>query len=98
MARFKGVVQGGRGVGSRLGHKTKGLTTIARSYSGDVFVRLYVNDEDVDCAVIRVENHHSNEPSVTLYHGPIADMLNKDKHAVIVQTTIGAFAPELLVS
>ena len=70
MARFLGVVHGGRGEATRLGHKTKGLSVLARSYSGDVHVRLYVNNDDVDCVSIRVENHYSNEPSVTLYHGP----------------------------
>lgn len=97
MARFRGEVAGGRGVASRLGHATRGLYVVAQSYSGDVTVQLFDVDGEDHCS-IRIESHNGGPGAIYLYRGSIADMLNKNKHAAIVQATIAAFAPDLLVA
>jgi hypothetical protein len=97
MARFRGEVAGGRGVASRLGHATKGLYTKTQSWSGDVIVEMFDVDGADHCR-IKIANHADGCTAVTLYNGPIGDALDKNKHAVIVQTTIAAFAPHLLVA
>lgn len=41
MAHFYGTVQGGRGTASRLGHKSTGLVTTAKTWSHTVTVALH---------------------------------------------------------
>lgn len=94
MARFRGTVQG---TTSRLGERA--LVVLAQSYQGDVRVSFYSKDEDkVDYVRIVVFPHGDDTNNVVLYNGPIADILDKNAHSVIVQNTIKAFAPELLVA
>lgn len=75
MARFYGTIEGGRGQATRCGSIVKGLSTTAASYSGAVFVSLYVDSEDRDCARVTVGAWESNgpRPAVVLYEGPIAE-------------------------
>ncbi len=64
-------MDGGRGEVSRLGHKPAGLEVCAQSWSGAVRVRLYVNEEDVDCALVELTTHHGKGTRATLYDGPV---------------------------
>lgn len=75
MARFYGTIQGSRGPASRLGHKH--LEVNARSYSGDVRVTLYAPDAEssTDHVCIAARDHDSSGDTVTLYRGPIRDLL-----------------------
>lgn len=72
MARFRGTVRGGRGEGTRLGHKTTGLKTVAKGWGGEVHVRLFVvkspKGSDEDWANVWIEM--SGVPH-NLYHGPL---------------------------
>lgn len=72
MARFYGVVQGGRGAASRLGHGTTGLNVCAKSYSGDVGVELYDNNGN-DHVTITVAPH--GERGRTLYTGTLQALM-----------------------
>lgn len=74
MARFYGTVQGQRGRATRIGRKS--LHVSAQSYSGDILVNFYIQD-DVDRVTISA-GHHNIGNSVRLYDGPVADLLNKD--------------------
>ena len=48
MAHFRGIVKGGRGEASRLGHKTTGLTTTCNSWNLGIKVEAgHVNGQDV---------------------------------------------------
>lgn len=48
MARFIGKVQGSRGIGSRVGHKSKGLRSTCQGHNSGVIVRAKcINDVDV---------------------------------------------------
>lgn len=71
MAHFRGTVKGGRGMASRLGHKTTGLSVTARSWSGEVRVNLYFDKKSgEDHARIDVYGRNGGHVK-TLYHGPI---------------------------
>jgi len=48
MARFRGLIQGGRGEASRLGHKTTGLRVEADGWNAGVKVHAYVDENDRD--------------------------------------------------
>lgn len=76
MSRFYGVVKGGRGEATRCGHANTGLDVQAGSYSGGVFVRLYVDDDDRDCAYVYIDQwqHSGPKERVVLYSGPLEDV------------------------
>lgn len=46
MARFRGVVSGGKGEASRIGHKTNGLTVNANGWSSGVRVDAVYDEEN----------------------------------------------------
>lgn len=71
MARFHGIIKGGRGEATRLGHTS--LTTVAQSWTGDVRVVLYAIG-DTDCVDITV-GPHGDAFSRTLFNGTITDLL-----------------------
>lgn len=71
MARFYGVLNGGRGDVSRLGHKSTGLTTYAASWAGAVRVSLYVNADGTDCARVELVEHRGEGTRAVLYDGPV---------------------------
>lgn len=71
MARFYGVLNGGRGDVSRLGHKSTGLTTYAASWAGAVRVSLYVNALGTDCARVELVEHRGEGTRAVLYDGPV---------------------------
>jgi hypothetical protein len=71
MAHFRGIVQGGRGATSRLGHASSGLTTQACSWSGKVVTNLYVR-HGVDWAEVRLEPHNGAGQRLVIYDGPVA--------------------------
>jgi len=70
MAQYRGTVRGGRGEGSRLGHKTSGLTTVAKGWGGYIQTHLWwhiIYEEDW-CSVV---HHHGNGGADVLYRGPL---------------------------
>lgn len=70
MARFRGTVQGGRGVASRVGHKTTGLTLKATSHAGAIKVILRAIDNR-DHAEIWLDMHEGKGQRKLVYSGPI---------------------------
>lgn len=69
MAQYRGTVRGGRGEGSRLGHKTTGLATVAKGWGGEVHVRLWwhpTRNEDWANVWIDIAGTSHN-----LYRGPL---------------------------
>lgn len=70
MARFFGLVQGGRGKATRLGHTSSGMDTIAASHSGAVRVRLY-DQNGVDMAEVRFTPWGNKGMDRVLYVGPV---------------------------
>lgn len=87
MSRFYGTVQGGRGEASRCGHATTGLRVAAGSWSGGVFVRLWVDAEGRDCAEVRIDQWRGGGPSppVVLYRGAIDDARDEDPLVVLAR-------------
>lgn len=70
MARYRGTVRGGRGEASRLGHKTTGLTTVAKSWHGIIETRLYYHPRlKIDWARVVLANNIAN---YVLYDGPVS--------------------------
>ena len=78
MARFYGTVQGGRGEASRLGHATCGLNVRARSWNGEVCVRLYAKG-DVD--YVRISEGSTGRD---IYSGPIAALAGDDRPRALI--------------
>ena len=70
MAAFRGLVQGGRGEASRLGHKSTGMRVEAQSWQGKVVTSLRIEGETV-FATVTVRPHMGHGPNVVLYDGPI---------------------------
>ena len=52
MSHFYGALNGNRGQATRQGTKQSGLKTIAASWSGAIYVHLYVDDQKRDCFAI----------------------------------------------
>jgi len=77
MARFMGTVEGGRGVASRLGHATTGLTVRAKSYSGTITVELGVDYMGRDTVRIGVREGSTNGAAYTLYSGLVVTLADK---------------------
>lgn len=71
MAHFRGVVQGNRGEGSRLGSKDSGITVAAQSWEGMILVRLHHKDGQDVAVVTRFPHEGSGGPAVVLYDGPV---------------------------
>jgi hypothetical protein len=86
MARFYGTVRGGRGAASRLGHASCGLFVSAQSDSGKVFVDLYVDEDDNDCANITA-------CGLTIFNGPLKELASQSGRNVMLT----ALACETLV-
>jgi len=68
MATFKGTVQGGRGVASRLGHKE--MVTTAASWAGAIRVSLNIVDGETKALVEMIKWNGKGHYRV-LYSGPI---------------------------
>jgi hypothetical protein len=49
MSHFYGELKGGRGVATRTGHRTSGLSTNAASWAGCIRTDLYVDEQGRDC-------------------------------------------------
>lgn len=73
MARFRGVVRGGRSGASRLGHATTGLTMLAQSYSGDICVSFWAN-ADKDYVSLSVSPHSCSTGRRLIYSGPVSGL------------------------
>lgn len=73
MARFRGLVTGGRGTASRLGHAKDGLTTVANGWSGGVRVHLYDRDGEDHARIELTGGSNDPRPFVVIYDGPIND-------------------------
>lgn len=73
MARFRGVVQGGRGEATRLGHS--GLTVRAESWQGAVRVTMQAAGEH-NRVTITAESHGAGDghPMGQIFDGPISDL------------------------
>lgn len=72
MARFRGTVRGGRTEASRLGHATTGLTVNAATWTHDVHVELWTDEEDLDMVRVTVRSLKGSDHRI-LYVGPISD-------------------------
>lgn len=70
MARFYGSVQGTRGIVTRLGGASSGLTTVAAGWQGAVYVDLYDKD-GVDYCTVRLGKWKGVGLSHVLYEGPV---------------------------
>ena len=81
MARFRGTVKGGRGEGSRLGHKNSGLTLRGNTWNGRITVYLFANKDDEDWASVGHED--AKGVFTSLYHGPVAKYVNPRKVELI---------------
>lgn|SRR5512143_1278688 len=66
MAHYYGTVQGGRGTASRLGHKTSGLVTTARTWTHTVTVALHYDEASGrdECSVCISANDGSKIRSI----------------------------------
>jgi hypothetical protein len=84
MARFRGTVQGGRGEATRLGHGTCGLVVRAQSYTGDVRVSMY-SQEDEDHVCISVSNHAEWGQAKAIYDGPVKDLIDQSARKTMLQ-------------
>jgi len=79
MSHFYGTIQGTRGgqyeEATRTGEKSSGLSTCAASFKGAVYVTLYVNDDGIDCARVRLAPRSGAgcNPSSLLYDGPLGE-------------------------
>lgn len=71
MAQFYGTVEGSRGKGSRIGHKTSGLETVAASWQGAVKTVLY-HKNGTDYARVSLIPWQGNGTDRLLYDGPVA--------------------------
>ena len=71
MARFRGTVQGGRGMAHRLGHRTTGLRLHANSWCGSIEVCMHVTPFDEDWVTVYFRPNEG--PVRTLYHGPLKE-------------------------
>jgi hypothetical protein len=94
MARFFGTVQGNRGRAQRLGHAVGGLTVTAQSWNGSVEISLFVDHDDQDCVDISVGAGSTSTGSKTIYHGPIAALLDQSAR----KTMMHAFIDDMLVA
>lgn len=56
MAHFRAVIQGGRGMASRLGHKSSGIWAKVQTWGYDVLVDVS-HDNGTDYAVVRTMQH-----------------------------------------
>ena len=72
MAHFYGTLQGNRGQASRLGTKNSGLSTVAASYQGSVYVDI-VHDKKTGEDIVTVALHTWFGKGIyrELYCGPI---------------------------
>lgn len=85
MARFRGVVRGGRGSASRLGHATTGLHLHANSWNGSIEVWLFVGKNDEDwCAVML---NPGDGKTTVLYRGPLAEYRDPRGGRIALVTT-----------
>ena len=79
MAHYYGVVEGtARTQAARVGHKTQGLTTIAKTWTHGIKTMLYWNDEEEQdyCWIMLTNKHDKN---ITLYKGPLANLEEQSK-------------------
>lgn len=70
MSHFYGTVQGGRGEGTRCGHKSSGLRTVAKSWHASITVFLS-HDEKTGQDMAWVVHQMADGKSVTIYAGPL---------------------------
>jgi hypothetical protein len=81
MAHFRGTIQGARGMASRLGHKSSGLTIEAASWSGKIVTELRHNAKTgEDEYTIYQTTHHGHGISRPIASGVIGlDAMAFDK-------------------
>lgn len=70
MARFRGTIQGTRGMASRLGHEKTGLETHAAGWSSGVRVIMYVDDNEQDRCRILFTNGSRDTSGTLVYDRP----------------------------
>jgi hypothetical protein len=75
MAQYFARIQGARGPASRLGSKTSGITTVTKSWDGQVWVNMHQRKQPsgdyVDWVIVQLEPHGGDTSrAVTLYRGP----------------------------
>jgi len=79
MAHFYGVLRGGRGEASRLGHKSSGLTMTAAGWGGAVRVTLRYDDASgCDMAHVALVPWKGSGVECDLYDGPVAGASAQD--------------------
>ncbi|MBM9514719.1 hypothetical protein [Desulfogranum marinum] len=77
MAQYRGVVQGGRGEASRLGHKTSGLQVEANGWDIGAEVSLSWNEEEQRDELSITINSGSNNNGLKI---PIGTFALEDDH------------------
>ncbi len=75
MAKYRGIVQGNRGVASRLGTDNSGITVEAQSWNGKVVVRMWSRTKygNTMAFTVDLEPHHGTGPSTPLASGTVTD-------------------------
>ena len=67
MARFRGVVKGARGEGSRIGHKNTGLETTCDGWDIGATCSIYYSEaKDTDIITVKVTSGSGDGDSLTL--------------------------------
>src|SRR5678809_647791 len=84
MASFFGRLRGSRGETTRLGSKESGIHAVTQSWEGSVAVDMYLHDGEVWCC-IRVEEGSTGQPSIVVYAGSLAHLLNENSRVLPVR-------------
>ena len=72
MARFRGMVSGGRSEATRLGHAGSGLLVEAQGWQGKCCVKLY-DKGGVDWCEVWLDQHHGHgAKGHVIYNGPVS--------------------------
>lgn len=86
MAHFYGTVRGGRGEGTRVGHRNTGLTTVAASWSGAIRVQLYHDAiANVDRYRIYQETWGGNGVEELIAEGVVGE---KSQHTLVTEAIL----------
>jgi hypothetical protein len=77
MSMYYGTVQGNRGEATRCGSINSGIMATAQSWEGSVMVRMYTRDETgtTMCEIVAGRGSTAYPKGNTLYHGPLAKLL-----------------------
>jgi len=61
MAHFRAEIRGARGVASRLGHKSTGISTLLQTWGWDVRVSAWACQAGQDIGVVELVDHSTGE-------------------------------------